>query len=342
MDFATLGRAPLRLGLGSKRITSGDLQIIEATEELLDEDIPEPNGVASNVSLLRGFNATIPSAEQSKTRRRQMRNIDTPKLGLKKLGMSARGLLVEQEDQEEDEDDVVIVSHRNTGQRKKGRESLSATKTLGKEELTRQTQEILRDKENIHVRRVRITSNLCQFVRQYIEISQSLVNSEIEEITHKIQALDGIRAKLEQDLLKLHEDELELDDECKPFDSVYHCRRSKFFFFSKVEGVKERMEFEQASSQSQKNMVQNLHLPPSSRRRRGMYYYLVYVLLLTRRPEGPAFLPSEHDELPPGVAFMVGLNLISTADAHSDSCIRPWRAIQLQLLPWTSLNLMEL
>ena len=25
-------------------------------------------------------------------------------------------------------------------------------------------------------------------------------------------------------------------------------------------------------------------------------------------PEGPAFLPSEHDELPPGIAFMVGFN----------------------------------
>jgi hypothetical protein len=35
------------------------------------------------------------------------------------------------------------------------------------------------------------------------------------EITNKIEALDGIRAKLEQDLLKLQEDDLELDDECK-------------------------------------------------------------------------------------------------------------------------------
>jgi len=161
VDFATLGRAPLRLGLGSKRITSGDLQIIEATEELLEVDIPEPNGVASNVSLLRGFNATIPSAEQGKTRRRQMRNVDIPKLGLKKLGMSARGLLMEQEDVEDVEDDVVIVGHGNRGQRKKGRESLSATKTLGKEELTRQTQEIMRDKENLHVRRVSTTFVPC-------------------------------------------------------------------------------------------------------------------------------------------------------------------------------------
>lgn len=44
---------------------------------------------------------------------------------------------------------------------------------------------------------------------------QSLIHSEIAEITNKIEALDGIRAKLEQDLLKLQEDELELDDERK-------------------------------------------------------------------------------------------------------------------------------
>lgn len=154
MDFATLGRAPLRLGLGSKRITSGDLQIFEATEELLEAEVPEPEGIASDVSLLRGFNATIPSAEHSKTRRRQMRNVETPRLGLKKLGMNARGLLAEEEDHEgqsvaSSEDDIVVVRHAG----KKGRESLSATKKLGREELTRQSQEIIRDKENIHVKR---------------------------------------------------------------------------------------------------------------------------------------------------------------------------------------------
>jgi len=41
------------------------------------------------------------------------------------------------------------------------------------------------------------------------------VNNEIAEITTKIKALDAIRAKLEQNLLKLQEEELELDDECK-------------------------------------------------------------------------------------------------------------------------------
>jgi len=46
-------------------------------------------------------------------------------------------------------------------------------------------------------------------------VAQSLLHSDIAEITAKIEALDGIRNKLEEDLLRLQEDELELDDECK-------------------------------------------------------------------------------------------------------------------------------
>ena len=53
------------------------------------------------------------------------------------------------------------------------------------------------------------------------------MNNEVAEITTKIEALDAIRAKLEQDLLKLQEEELELDDECElplalPFRQVFH------------------------------------------------------------------------------------------------------------------------
>ncbi|KAJ3576265.1 hypothetical protein NP233_g517 [Leucocoprinus birnbaumii] len=248
MDFATLGRAPMRLGFGtSHRVTSREMQVVEATEELLEADVPEPEGVASNVSLLRGFEATIPSADKSRTRRRQTRHVETPKLGLKKLGMSARGMMTEEEDHESQsvasEEDVVLVAGK--GAKRKGRESLSASKRLGKEELARQQAEIMRDKENIHVRR-------------------SLINSEIEEITNKITALDNIRAKLEQDLLKLQEDELELEDE--------------------LVGVKERLQFEQSTSRA--SSAQPIHLPT------------------TRRRKGPAFLPSEHEELPAGVAFM--------------------------------------
>ncbi|KXN87547.1 Mitochondrial division protein 1 [Leucoagaricus sp. SymC.cos] len=236
MDFAMLGRAPMRLGfVQSHRVTSRELQIVEATEELLEAEVPEPEGVASNVSLLRGFEATIPSADKSRTRRRQTRHVETPKLGLKKLGMSARGLMTEEEDNEgksvASEEDVVLVTEKGPKR---------------KEELARQQVEIMRDKENLHVRR-------------------SLINSEIDDITNKITALDNIRIKLEQDLLKLQEDELELDDE--------------------LQGVRERMEFEQWTNRASSG--HQTRLPPTTRRRKG-----------------PAFLPSEHEELPPGVAFM--------------------------------------
>ncbi|KAF7986202.1 hypothetical protein HWV62_38626 [Athelia sp. TMB] len=267
MGFATLGRAPLRMSLGTRRITSTDLQIMEATDELLNMELEAPEvdefgQEGGGVSLLKGFNATIPSADKSRTRRRMMRNVDAPRIGLKKLGMSARGLLVD-DDADEDhegqsvasEDDVVVVGRTDDRGRKgkgkrRGRESLSTAKKLGKDELRRQTKEIQRDKENIHVRK-------------------NLIHSEISEITNKIEALDGIRVKLEQDLLRLQEDDLELDDE--------------------LEGVKERLEFEESSSRPPKAKAAALstHIHQPSRRRKG-----------------PAFLPSEHNELPPGVAFM--------------------------------------
>ena len=158
LDFASIGRAPLRLTLGSYKVTSRDLQIVEATEELLEAEIPEPEGIATNVSLLRGFNATIPSANQNRTRRRQTRNVDAPRLGLKMLGMNARGMITDEDEQSvASEDDIVVVSPTESGRKEKrrGRESLSTAKTLGKEELDRQAKEIIRDKENLHVRRVR-------------------------------------------------------------------------------------------------------------------------------------------------------------------------------------------
>ncbi|KAG8220163.1 WD40-repeat-containing domain protein [Butyriboletus roseoflavus] len=256
MDFATLGRAPLRLTLGNRRVTSRDLQVAEATQELLGANLPEPDGVASDVSLLRGFNATIPSSEKNRTRRRQLRNVDLPNVGLRKLGLQARGML---EDEAEDgqsvasEDDVAVDQRRRKG-KTRARESLSTTKILGKHELTRQAQEIVGDKQNLHVRR-------------------SLVQSEISEVEHKIKALDLIREQLERDLLKIQEDELELDAE--------------------LQGIQERLEFEQATFKHHKVATPQTHHVPPSRRRKG-----------------PVFLPSEHDDLPPAVAFM-------TLESHS-------------------------
>lgn len=70
-------------------------------------------------------------------------------------------------------------------------------------------------------------------------------------------------------------------------------------------GVRERLEFEQSSSRTAKTSAQPLHLPPSSRRRKGASVKDISSLLFLSFVLGPAFLPSEHNELPPGVAFMV-------------------------------------
>ncbi|KZV77449.1 WD40 repeat-like protein [Peniophora sp. CONT] len=252
MDFATLGRAPMRIALGSRRLTSRELQIVEDTDDLLRAPIPDaPELQAGAPSLLRGFQATIPSADKGRSRRRQTRNIETPRLGLKKLAASARGMIGE--GAEEEEEDGVLVGgagpdreRGRKGRRKRGRESLAANKVFGRDELERQTDEIRRDKENLHVRR-------------------SLINSEIDEVSRKIAALDAIRQRLEEDLLKLQEDELELDDE--------------------LEMVKEQLNVEE--SRTRKGKSTSAPHMQSSRRRKG-----------------PAFLPSEHDDLPPGVAFM--------------------------------------
>ena len=160
LDFATIGRTPLRLGLGARRTTSRELEVVETASELLAAPLPDalPDGEMGMPSLLRGFEATVPSADSARARRRATRNVDAPRLGLKRLSLGARGLMSEPADEAESEEDVVVVSRERgrRGRKKRGRESLSANKVFGCEELERQTCEIARDKENLHVRRVRL------------------------------------------------------------------------------------------------------------------------------------------------------------------------------------------
>lgn len=163
LDFATIGRTPARLGLGARRTTSRELEVVETASELLTAALPDasPEEEMGKPSLLRGFEATVPSADTARQRRRATRNVDTPRLGLKRLSLGARGLIAEEAESEED---VVVVVAREQrgrhGRKKRGRESLSANKVFGREELERQTREIARDKENLHVRRVCIFSLL--------------------------------------------------------------------------------------------------------------------------------------------------------------------------------------
>lgn len=97
-----------------------------------------------------------------------------------------------------------------------------------------------------------------------------MINEEIDEVKSKIGVLEDIRRRLETSLLKLQEENLELDDE--------------------LEGVQELMASPMVTSAAGTKA-----LPPS----------VATPVKSSRRRKGPAFLPSEHDELPSGVAFMV-------------------------------------
>ena len=165
MDFNTLGRAPLRLGM-QRRVTSEDLEILESTPDLLMTPIPETEGIAKEVSLLKGFNATIPSSEKSKFRRRKTRNLQlddgddsSGEFGFKRLGLQARGMLTEDAHNQTGDEGHGTTRRRPKSGRKSG-VSINASKLLGKEELARQQREILQDKENLHVRRVRLVNGL--------------------------------------------------------------------------------------------------------------------------------------------------------------------------------------
>lgn len=190
-------------------------------------------------SLIQGFRATVPSSEFAKQRRRRVRggladeellalenrdgdggsNETGGKIGglnLKRLGDRARGLLTEDgEDGEGENGDgdgggedgpQAAARRRRRLRRGRGRSSRHArtlTSTAGHEftleELSTQCQEISVDKENIRVRR-------------------ELITGEVEEVEEKIRQLETIRDRLENGLLRLQEEDLELDDEreCAP------------------------------------------------------------------------------------------------------------------------------
>ena len=89
----------------------------------------------------------------------------------------------------------------------------------------------------------------------------------------KIDSLENIRRRLEASLLHLQEEQLELEDE--------------------LEGVQELM-----ASPAVTSAAGTKALPPS---------IMDSSHKSSRRRKGPAFLPSEHDELPSHVAFMVSV-----------------------------------
>ncbi|KAL7418917.1 Mitochondrial fission protein [Cryptotrichosporon argae] len=266
----SLLRLPTVLPAGMPRIqakqTSLSLAILESADRLASLSLsppPRPEEQVDAPSLIRGFKATIPSSELAKQRRRMIRgglidrDLGFEKIGLKKLGDQARGLLTQADDGPGNGELDLGVGRKKRRRHRQARRVSGDRHLEGKlhlEDLVQQADEIAQDKENLHVR-------------------QSLIHAEIYEVAAKIDALEEIRRRLEASLLRLQEEQLELDDE--------------------LEGVQELMASPAVTSAAGTKALPSGTVGRSSRRRKG-----------------PAFLPSEHDELPSGVAFM-------TIAAHS-------------------------
>ncbi|GAA5840079.1 hypothetical protein JCM11251_000597 [Rhodosporidiobolus azoricus] len=264
--------------------TTGAVAAIEAPPPKPDDPVP----------LYQGFRATIPEAARSKAERRKRRALLSEKalgiesggkLGLKERGDKARGLLLAGEEGEagefgelngagEGEDDLQIGRRskgRNGGKSgrkgKKGHLGGDAADLLNlesRDDLEKDVKEVEGDMANVAVRR-------------------ALVNGQMRDVEEKIRGLEKVREELRRGLLGLREEELELEDE--------------------LEGIQARLArlpLNTTTSSTASSSSASAAQPTLARERSSS----LLTAQSSRRRKGPAFLPSEHDELPTGVAFM--------------------------------------
>lgn len=148
------------------RSTADSLAIQEAVERLmnmsLDQDQSSSSSPTSQMtpSLIRGFRATVPSSELPKQRRRMLRgglvdeDFSGAKIGLKRLGDRARGLLTIEEDGENGSENGLGVGRRQKKRKARRSEAKRLEEKLHLEDLVKQADEIAQDKENLNVRTV--------------------------------------------------------------------------------------------------------------------------------------------------------------------------------------------
>lgn len=268
---------------------------------------------ADQVSLLRGFEATIPSARLGRERRRKERARDGPRLGLKHMGDQARGLLTDGTSSNLDADESIVSdaggpsssvtapfsSREKRKERRASMRAKAAEAPLSEETLIRQDKDVKREKEDVEVRR-------------------KLLHTEMAAVDIKIEALQQVKNDLQRSLLSLKEEELELDDEQAGILEMIGIQRHKHSMpgtgrsgaggqggggHSGGQGGggqggqhrrtgSERRTLEGAAAAAGTSFEHKA--AQSSRRRRG-----------------PLFLPEEHDELPHNVAFMVSVERVS-------------------------------
>ncbi len=106
-----------------------------------------------------------------------------------------------------------------------------------------------------------------------------LLNSELNEVEAKIAALETVKEGLNRRLVGLQEEELELNDE--------------------YEGVSQSV-----ALQRHRRSMPGSNTQEAAAQAAGGSSAGARVVSTSRRSKGPLFLPSEHEELPSGVAFM--------------------------------------
>lgn len=293
-------------------------QAIEAPAPAPRPDDPVP--------LLQGFAATIPAAQLPRAERRRRRAVRSERaLGLEGAAGAGAG------------DSARLLGGGGTGaaaggeltigRRSRGRKGPAAGAAAegggaGKppletrEELERDVLEVRRDMANVGVRR-------------------ALVNGQVRDVEEQIAKLAKVRDELRRGLLGLREEELELEDERAfaflfPLPPVPLSRESRAGADTgrpaarlAVEGLQARLSrlpltttsLPSALSSSSSAAGASRGLSVVDDANGGM---APFASTSSRRRKGPAVLPSEHDDLPPNVAFMVCLLLF-----HPPSSLSP-------------------
>jgi division protein 1 len=193
--------------LPSSPTTSSSTLALEAPPPRADETVP----------LIQGFQATIPTSNQARFERRKRRAIESEqrlglkngtKLGLKERGERARGLLgnVREEQGIEGEGDLRIGRRTLSDGKEK---TTTTTTTSSRNDLEGDLKAVGKDMNNVKVRR-------------------ALLNGQIRDVETKIKELEIIRDGFRKGLLGLREEELELEDESKPFFPL-HFPDNRYF-----------------------------------------------------------------------------------------------------------------
>ncbi|PLW25631.1 hypothetical protein PCANC_26086 [Puccinia coronata f. sp. avenae] len=300
VDLCKLLKLLLPPALGGRSgVQFNDLLITDPNQinQLLALDLPpahsSPSSAHPDLSLIDGFQASLPSSMESKSNRRRRRaeighkllgldrsdHPDPISLRLKDKMNADRGLMNFENNTPSSashrrKSSTGYVDHPPNSKKKPTRRrktdhviGLSKTHLLPRPD----PQDLPAIKEMIP----ELKTELAEIVHdcENIKIRKELISKDLNEIDLKLLKLNQLKEDLERSMLALREEELELIDE--------------------YEGVNDRL----IELQESLPIISHSLPPPATREPR-------ISSTNSRRRRGPAFLPSEHDDLPKNVSFM--------------------------------------